>query len=358
MDRSLISLRAALFGFVVLVAAAFSVITMVAVQDRLRDFQNAALERALTVRAQSVALNLARMLEQDWSDLRALAESVGPRDLETIRIAVNVLAGDRRRISWAGFAGLDGRVAVASADMLVNADISERLWFQRGLEGPFAGDARDAPLLDRLLGGTDEEPIRLLDLSIPVRNDAGDVAGVLALQLNFGWTGAFLVQSAQTQDLDLFLVGQDGAVIFASDGSETGQLDLPSMRAARAGRQVSQHEVWPDGQEYLSTVVPQVAYGDLPSFGWRLVARITPEAMGDSGGALTRWVLMLLLAGLAVLLTVTVAFYRLFLAPISRLANEAARQAEGEDVPPFDTRSTREAAAISSALVRLQNRDD
>ena len=357
MNNNITSLKTALLGFVTLGAVTFGLVTIVAIHDRLRGFQAVALESAVTVLAQGVALDLARSLERDWSALQAVAESADPRDLDAIALAADVLAGDRQRISWAGYAELDARIAAASGDMLVGADITERLWFQRGLEGPFAGDARDALLLNRLLGGTDEEPIRFLDLSTPVRDAQDRVVGVFALHLNFGWTQTFLAETASVLGIDLFLVSQDGTVTFASDGSGPGRLDLPSMRAARSGVQVSGQEVWPDGQTYLTTVVPQVAYRDLPSFGWRLVARISPEALGDTGATITRWATLLFASGIATLLAMTAVFYRLFLAPLNQLAYDATRIAEGEDIPPTETRSTREAAAISEALVRLQTRN-
>lgn len=358
MDRGIISLKTALIGFVFLGAVTFGMVTVVAVQDRMSNFQAAALERAVTVRAQGVALDLARTLEQDWTALQAVAENADPQNLEVISTAADVLVGDRQRVSWAGYAGLDALIAAASGSLLVGADISERLWFQRGLQGAFAGDARDALLLNRLIGGTDEEPIRFLDLSTPVHDAQDRVVGVMSLHLNFGWTQAFLAETAAVLGIDLFLVSQDGTVIFASDGTEPGRLDLPSMRAARAGVQVAGEEVWPDGGTYLTTVVPQVTHGDLPSFGWRLVARIAPDAIGITGQTITQWVVVFLMAGIVVLMIMTAVFYRLFLSPLNRLAQDATKLAEGEDIPPTETRSTREAAAISAALVRLQNRGD
>ncbi|MFN4099503.1 MAG: cache domain-containing protein [Pararhodobacter sp.] len=357
MDRNIISLKTALLGFVCLGAVILSGIALLAMQSRVSDYRAAALERAVMVRAQGVALDLSRTLEQDWSALIAVAGQVEPQNLDAMGVAVDTLAGDRQRISWAGYAGLDGRVAAASGDMLLDADITERLWYQRGLQGDFAGDARNAILLNQLLGGTEEEPIRFLDLSTPVRNAEGDVQGVLALHLNFNWTSAFLAETAATLGIDLFLVSQDGTVIFASDGSVPAQLDLPSMRAARVGVQVSGTEVWPDGETYLTSVIPQVVYGDLPSFGWRLVARIDQQALASPDTTLDEAIFALLAAGAVILLVMTLVFYRMFLAPFQRLAREATQIVEGEMVFPSENHTTREAALLATALVRLQDGD-
>jgi len=72
--------------------------------------------------------------------LRAVAAAADPQDLEAIPVAADVLADTRLRISWAGYATLDARIAAASAGMLVSARAG----------GPFAGDVRDALLLNRL----------------------------------------------------------------------------------------------------------------------------------------------------------------------------------------------------------------
>lgn len=152
MDRSIISLRAALAGFVALGALVFGVAVTVVVQDRMQGFQAAALERAVTVRAQGVALDLARTLEQDWSALQAVAANADPTNLEALTIAADVLVGDQERVSWAGYAGLDALIAAASGNLLVGADISERLWFQRGLEGRRCAQCAAAQPADRRHG--------------------------------------------------------------------------------------------------------------------------------------------------------------------------------------------------------------
>lgn len=70
-----------------------------------------------------------------------------------------------------------------------------------------------------------------------------------------------------------------------------------------------------------------------------------------------RWEMGQIFVGLVgALMIATVAFVRAFVRPISALADDATAIANGEDVYPCELKRTRELAALSAALARLQNR--
>lgn len=353
---SAISLAVAVYGFVVLGAILFGLATTILLQDRVRRSEAAALEQAVTIRGRHAARDFARVLDQDWQTLKTIADMTARSDGVELKGALDLAAGKGVRISWAGFATPDGLVSEASNDLLKNVDVSARPWFQRGISGDFAGDVHEAVLLKKLLGGSADDPLRFIDLAAQVKDSDGQVSGVLGFHINFAWAEAVLSEIAQDLGLDLYLVSQNGDVIIATDGSKPRNQELQSFRAAAAGVAQSNQEIWPDGVEYFTVVIPDVIYGDLPSFGWRMVARIAPTEFQSMSSGLTRSVFVTLSVAGLMLLILTVCFNRVFIHPFSLLADNAKRIADGADEYPLELRRTSELQRLSAALARMQGR--
>tara|TARA_R100000935_G_scaffold28385_2_gene48739 strand:- start:7570 stop:8661 length:1092 start_codon:yes stop_codon:yes gene_type:complete len=319
--------------------------------DRLTD---STLDYATRFRTNAAAEDLARTLERDWRDLAALAQRVPGMEPEHLGHMLTGASGDGSRISWLGYADLGGNVAAATDGLLVGQDVSQRPWFRGGLSGGFAGDVHDAVLLANLLGGDGGEPIRFIDLALPVMTAQGDPAGVLGLHINVAWLTAELRQSARIYGLDFYLLNPAGEISASSAAEAPSAGELQIMRAAQTGVVSGGRERWPDGQDYFSFVVPQLAYGDLPNFGWRLVGRLEVGRL-EFGVDLLRngahWALLLLIAAIGLL---TLLFTKAFAAPLARLAGSAERIANGSQEYPANSRVTREAAQLSVALTRLQ----
>ena len=348
------SLTTAILGFVVLSAILAAAAGWYLLTVRMTEFRQGALAEAVTVRARALELDFARTLHQEWRNARTIADDISRRDQNAIRSSLDLVVGDNVSVSWAGIAALNGTVTVASDALLEGQDVSQRPWFQRGLEGDFAGDVHEAKLLAKLLPTQDGEPRQFLDLATPVRDEGGAVSGVLGVHLNYAWALDHLRESAASLGIDAFLINREGAVVIATDPAVSGNLDLPSARAAMAGVSFTGIEAWPDGAAYFTTVVPQVGYQDLPSFGWSLIARI------DDGAITGRPTLATLLTipigfGL-VLMLMTFLFIQIFTRPIGKLAESAAAVMRDEDVYPYESRTPAEAQTLSAAIARLQGR--
>jgi hypothetical protein len=355
---TVISLSNALYGFVLLGAILFGLSTAYLMFNTINKARSTALSEAVNVRGYHAARDLARALEQDWRDLKAIAAKIDGSDAIEVETALDMLVVSDDRISWAGFATPDGIVQLASNDLLKDADVSARLWFQRGISGDFAGDVRDAVLFNTLLGGSVENPLPFIDMATKVERKDGQIAGVLGIHIKFSWAERFLAETAESLELDLYLMSQNGEVIIATDGSESGARESQIFRAAAAGVAQSGSEVWPDGVEYFNVVIPEVTYGDLPSFGWRLVARIDPGSFVIASADFLRSVLLTMAVVGLLLLMVTVAFIRIFIHPFAVLADNAKRIADGADEYPFELRRTDELATLSEALAKLQGKRD
>jgi HAMP domain len=354
---SLLTLPAALNAFVVASGVLFGVATVFLVFDRARIFQTQALTDAVEVRGQHAAKDLAESLNDTWLMLGAIREKALEADPLVLSGMLTAVVGDGLHVSWAGFADPNGKVLISSNDLLRGVDVSSRPWFQRGLSGSFAGDVHEAVLLNDLLGGSQSDPFRFIDLSTPVVGTDGNVDGVIGFHIDFAWAEVFLSETANELGLDLFLVNQAGELILSTDPAVSGTLRLQAFRAAAAGVSSTTEETWPDGVTYFSTVIPEVRHDDLPSFGWRMVARIAPTSFDLAQAELLRSVLIVLSAAGLVLLLMSTAFSRWFLRPFNELAENARRIAEGSDEYPFESRRTAELAKLSAALAQMQARD-
>lgn len=313
------------------------------------------LDFAVRSRAQAAASSIGHLLYSDWIDLHHLVKEAGSSDLNEIEKLMDGMRGDGSRISWIGYAGLDGTVLAAAEGLLEGADVSQRPWFRNGLRSGFAGDVHEAVLLAQKLSSEGGTPLRFIDLALPVHDSVGDVTGVVGMHIDASWMEQILTEIAQMQGLDLYLINQAGRVIMTSGVGLPGPGEARLIGAARAGAETAGRETWPDGKAYFTTLVSSVSYRDLPSFGWRLAARISADSFRPGLTSLLVTSIVAFGVALVVLLIFTFFFVRLFVRPISALAANAEALARGEERYPPESQSTAEAARFSRALAALQS---
>ncbi|WP_157928923.1 cache domain-containing protein [Pararhizobium haloflavum] len=354
--RNPVTLAGAVCGFVLVGALVAGLAAATLVRDRVAAFNSEALAAAVSTRANGAELAFARALHDEWQSVQALASSLVIDDPQRLRGELDFAVGDGDRVSWAGFATIDGEVEASSNGLLEGQNVGERPWFQRGLEGPFAGDVHEAVLLASLLPSQEGEPRRFIDLATPVAGADGEAVGVLGYHIDFSWAQTFLREEAEALAVDLFLVSRSGGVIAATDGSTYETLDLQSTRRASSGVGGADVETWPDGRRYLTTVIPQVDYGDLPSFGWRLIARIDADALEVTDRAFSAGILVSLASFGLFLILLTLLFIQAFVRPFAEISQNAVRVADGEDIYPYESRRTAELSRLSAAIARLQGR--
>lgn len=312
------------------------------------------LEYTVRFRTDSAASSLARTLEREWRDLAHFSDQLPALDQSSLNALLTGANGDGGRVSWMGYADLNGEVVAASNGMLVGASVDQRPWFRGGLNGGFAGDVHEAVLLAQLLNPDGEDPLRFIDLALPVRDAEANPAGVLGMHINAEWLTEYLAEMSDIYGLDFYLLNPNGTVSAATTGDFPTSADLQIIRAAQAGVPSSALETWPDGREYFASIVPQVTYGDLPNFGWRMIGRLDVNTLDFRAGLIRSGVAYALLASVALILLATLIYARIVLAPIGRLADSAHRVADGSQEYPAESRSSREAGLLSAALARLQ----
>lgn len=329
----------------------FLAVSRAAVSDRAAE--------ALVSSARQVSIRLGAGVSEQWAELRAVAawasaDGVGgsfPLRIDTIR-AVNP------RLAWMGVAAPDGRVLVATERLLEGQDVSGRPWFRAGLQGEFAGDLHEAPLLRRILpAAPGAEPLRLIGFAMPLRRADGSLIGVLASHVDWQWIRDRVRNAPLSPGMEAMLVSRDGTVIVGPQGLEGTRLTLRSVLAAGQGVGVVTEEAWPDGRRYLTVGIPAGSAAGLPGFGWLVIMRQPPEAALGDVRFLASAIGLPLLACALIILLIGFAVARWIGRPLEQLADSAAAVVEDRlDKPVPETRSSREAAMLSAALARLDRR--
>ena len=355
-----LGLRGYLTGFFALAALAP---TLIALPFTVATSSATADERAvesLRSTGERTGTLLARSLYGPWRQvdgLAAIARNEEPNS--TLRIRLDTAKRLDDLLSWFGVAGPEGRVTAAADGALEGQDVSERAWFRSGLDGPFAGDVREAVLLQRLRSpGEAGEPLRILDFAKPVRRASdGALLDVVGAHIPWSQVRDLVREAVRPDRADILLVSRDGAVIIGPPGLEGARIQhLRGVLAAGQGVVATAEEEWPDGGRYLSVTMPVPGFKNMPGFGWSLILRQPLAAVHAPERRTAARLLLPSLAASFLTLLAGLALARAIARPLSQLAASAEAMAQGRlDEPVPERRDHREAAVLSAALARLQS---
>ncbi len=267
---------------------------------------------------------------------------------------------------WIGVADAEGTVRSATDQVLVGHDVSDRPWFEPGLQRVHVGDVRaSSPAMSALLPpAADGAPRRFMDFAAPIR--VGDLTqGVLCMHSSWEWVRETMqtLQQADSADrqIGLFIFDRRGRLIHAPGDSLEPLLALDqrlpvahtvSADTADATLQPVQVARWQDSpQSFLTATVPLQAHNRATAMGWHIVAR-QPH---DSAYAPARQAMHQVLAGglAAALVAAVIAWLvarRLSqdLKRLARAANGIDGSGAASDIPQLH--SSREVHRLSQAL--------
>lgn len=352
--------RIRLTGFVVIFCCLVTVLTwgvtlalVLRVSQGVTERQNIAILRS---RGQIASTELVRFLQGEWYTLRSIGSFIAKgEDAGVLRGRFDTIKATNNEVAWLGFADTSGRVTVASGGILEGDSVNARPWFRGGIDGPFAGDKHEALLLAHFLKANSSEPLRLIDLAMPVHRLDGSPAGVIGLHIDWYWVRDF-IRSFGHDGVEVLLVSRQGDVLAGPKDVEGTKLTTNSVLAAGQGAGVTQSETWPDGQRYLVTVLPIGSSRELPSFGWSLIVRQHGDVAFAGARAVITQVLPILIALGALLLLSAFLLGRALGRPLTRLTSAASAMALMQITGPVpDERRYREVAELASALSRLQS---
>lgn len=279
-----------------------------------------------------------------------------------MRTALDDFQRENPEVAFASIVDIaSGTVLAATGGVYEGGNLRGRPVFDMGKTGLFIGDVHSAVrLADLLPRPRSGEPLRFLDVSVPIRDPDGDPFRVFAVHIGWEWAGHLrdnvLGPTAQRQGVQLLLVDTDSKVVLTASPDVAVGTDLSAVLPDAGQGPV--RKTWGDGNPYLTAVALTQPRGSFAGFGWRVVARqpyavtlasVRDLQLGFMAGGL---VIGLLAAWLAWRVTGRLVD------PLRRLADQAEGVNAGDvwanSVSPFGASSdVGEVQAVKRALARL-----
>jgi two-component system, sensor histidine kinase len=340
-------------GIALLMALVLSISAGLASTARLREERGKALHEL----AFQMSDKLDRGMFERYRDMQ-IATGLAPiRDQQTSPATRRALLETLQRTypdyAWIGFADLQGRVVASTGRLLEGADVSERPWFVAARSGPFVGDVHEAVLLANLLPNPGNEPLRFVDVAMPVTDEQGRAVGVLGAHLSWGWATevqqSLFEQNTREDQIDIFVLNRDGQVLLGPAASS--QPLISDLRDMRNGVSIVR---WPDGQRYLTSSHHSRGYRQYSGLGWIVVTR-QPEAVAFAPASALQTQILLTGIGFGLLCMLLGWFAASHIVrPLHAIADAAERMRHGDRdvlIPP--PRGNDEIAQLGNALCQL-----
>ena len=311
---------------------------------------------------EEIAFSMVDRLDRDMNsrskELTVLSELKALRDSENVgeaRSLLNHLSTQFPSYSWIGLTNANGTVVASTEGLLEGADISKRPVFMNGLEKTFIGDVHEAVLLAKLLPNPSGEAMKFVDISMPIRDEAGTFVGVLATHLSWEWAdevGRSLFEPLQKRlpGLEFLVISQDKTVLLGPKELIGNPLEISVDYPNGRKWGVNQ---WPDGEKYLTGTAQSIGIENYPGLGWMVVAR-QPARTAFSEALEVQNEILVWGAALSLLFAVIGWFVAgMITKPLNRITDAAARLSEGADIQMPLLRGTREVETLSVAIRHL-----
>ncbi len=219
-------------------------------------------------------------LQEQLRDLSAYAVSVSAvhGNDAAMQMLGNKIRKGLTEFSWMGLTDANGTLRFTTGGLLEGLSVKERGWFNGAHQGMYLGDLHSAimlaPFLKRNVDGT---PIRLIDIALPVRDEQGNLLGVIAGHLSDEWLQRQLITARKRlnldADVDVAIIDPQGRILFGDVNLEVQHalLQAGKDRTLNNNATVVSHLPGDDGgwTQVISAPVPDSM---VQSLHWRVVS--------------------------------------------------------------------------------------
>lgn len=190
---------------------------------RVESLMDATQRRSLQVTANQISSRLETDLlarQREVSLVAGLLERSDSIEPAVARDMLDRLKQDQPDYAWIGMTDASGKVLAATGRLLEGIDTSKRPWFAAAQGGLYLGEPHEAQLLAKYLPpAADNEPVRFVDVAVPLRRADGSQRGVLAAHLHWNWarnvTQRVLKELANPFATQVFIADRHGSVLLA-----------------------------------------------------------------------------------------------------------------------------------------------
>ena len=315
----------------------------------------------LTHRAQEVSQKLERGMLERRQDVELEVQALSNIDLrerpDIIRRRLDSLRKTSSSYAWIGYADTQGKVIVASDGLLEGEDVGKRPWFGGAIRAAFIGDVHRALLLEKHLQPSGAEPLRFMDVAMPVFSEGGTLTGVLGAHIDWRWVrDSAAAAPADGHQTDTLIVNMANKVLLGPGALQDTTLSLDGVRRARQGFHGYRIERWPDGATYLTGYAVNHEHQDFAGLGWVVMVR---ERLDDAYAPVRDLRLEFLIVGTIIALLFALVGWALAVhisRPLTTISDAALSMLRGQPgvVIPINN-SFREAAVLSHSLSKLVN---
>lgn len=245
--------------------------------------------------AEQVANQLRNDMVERLRDMQTAAQLMpspnGTDATRSLEHFVEAIYRSHNDYAWIGITNRDGNVLVGSNNILEGADVSQRPWFQEALiHSYYIGDVHGALLLEKILNPDGEEPLRFVDIAVPLKDAKGNIWGVFGSHLNWRWAEAVKQDAMQSLEAlpgnDLLLINTDRQIILGPD--ELNGKVLQTTFAAELLDRGWGLQTWGDGGEYLMGYAQVRSSEDYRGPQWQVIVR-EPIALALQPISELRW---------------------------------------------------------------------
>lgn len=311
-----------------------------------------------------LSYSMADRLDRDMASRAAVLRVLGslqalrqPDDIGEVRQLLDNLQKEIPSIAWIGFVDPQGTVLASSNGLLEGASVAQRPVFLEAQKNIFIGDVHEAVLLAKLLSNPSGEAMKFVDISLPIKGSDGELVGILASHLSWGWAyevrRSLLEPIQERRNVEFFVIGKDGSVLLGPREMLGHPLELPKLADLQPGNSQWTVQRWPDGNEYLTGMTRSQGYQDYPGLGWTVVAR---QSVEQAYAPAQRMLLSILIWGSA--LALAFAFFGwlisgYFTRPLQEIAEAADRLSDGEISEIPEMQGSREITQLSQSIRHL-----
>lgn len=327
------SLRTLLAFFATALAVALTAVLVAVIQNAATNDLKQGIGERLAQTSAELAATLDRAMYERYRDISLYADSLADFGLldrpAALRAHLDDLLQSREGYAWIGYADPAGTVVAATGALLEGQNVARRPWFGEASKAAFVGNLHRAVLLEKKLQADGGEPLRFLDVAMPVTTSER-FAGVLGAHVDWRWIMGLTRSMASAASYEALILAADGTVLFGPADLQDRQLALESMRRAQQGHSGFVAETWPDGRVWLTGFARSKGYQDYPGLGWIIVERQQIDAAFAPVAALQRQVLIsgVIIAALFALMGWLLASR--IARPLNAITREAERLDRGE----------------------------
>ncbi|MDX1706011.1 diguanylate cyclase [Pseudidiomarina sp.] len=260
--------------------------------------------------------------------------------------------------AWIGITDAKGVVQVSTGNLLEGQDVSARPWFQQARENYFIGDVHAALLLEQKLNPDSGEPLRFVDVALPLQSAQGDYIGVIGSHLNWAWANE--VSASMTPSLEnyeqaeVLIVSSEGLVLLGPPELRENPLPVTISEQLRTSNYVVQE--WPDGTRYLTGYAEVTEYREYQGPHWQILVRVPVSNAFDPVEEL-RIQALWIGSGIALILAILGWFSADRMArPLANINEKLEREVRQRTAELRTSNAQLEQLATTDSLTRLANR--